>query len=199
MLISARRVQLPFHISNKAIDFRNLSFCKSFFQGTLWTWIRTHTHYCPNFSECSVTIAIRRTSGENFNSCFVLQTFNLFHRNEQTVYYNSITFKFSLRTFVKCLNSQTSCVFLFSKWHPCFRLTIMNNILPSSITMHLKFDLKGSTYKRKVSFHYLKIVLNCVANFSLLIFSRPTNESEKKSHQPTKTWTSWTFFLMDSC
>jgi hypothetical protein len=31
------------------------------------------------------------------------------------------------------------------------RLTIMNNLLPSKVKMHLKFDLKGSTYKRKVS------------------------------------------------
>ena len=32
------------------------------------------------------------------------------------------------------------------------RLVVMNNLLPSSIRMHLKFDLKGSTYKRKVKF-----------------------------------------------
>ena len=31
------------------------------------------------------------------------------------------------------------------------RLIVMNNLLPSSIKMHLKFDLKGSTYKRKVN------------------------------------------------
>ena len=31
------------------------------------------------------------------------------------------------------------------------RLVVMNNLLPSSIKMHLKFDLKGSTYKRKVN------------------------------------------------
>ena len=30
------------------------------------------------------------------------------------------------------------------------RLVVMNNLLPSSVKMHLKFDLKGSTYKRKV-------------------------------------------------
>ena len=30
------------------------------------------------------------------------------------------------------------------------RLTVMNNLLPSNVKMHLKFDLKGSTYKRKV-------------------------------------------------
>lgn len=27
----------------------------------------------------------------------------------------------------------------------------MNNILPCSVSMHLKFDLKGSTYKRRAS------------------------------------------------
>jgi len=31
------------------------------------------------------------------------------------------------------------------------RLTAMNNLLPSNVKMHLKFDLKGSTYKRKAS------------------------------------------------
>lgn len=30
------------------------------------------------------------------------------------------------------------------------RLTVMNNLLPSYVRMHLKYDLKGSTYKRKV-------------------------------------------------
>jgi len=31
------------------------------------------------------------------------------------------------------------------------RVTIMNNLLPSNIKMHLKFDLKGSTFKRKAN------------------------------------------------
>lgn len=31
------------------------------------------------------------------------------------------------------------------------RLVIMNNLLPSNVVMHQKYDLKGSTYKRKVS------------------------------------------------
>lgn len=31
------------------------------------------------------------------------------------------------------------------------RFVIMNNLLPSSIRMHEKYDLKGSTYKRKAS------------------------------------------------
>jgi len=33
------------------------------------------------------------------------------------------------------------------------RLVVMNNLLPSDVKMHLKFDLKGSTYKRKASKH----------------------------------------------
>ena len=33
------------------------------------------------------------------------------------------------------------------------RLIIMNNLLPSTIKMHQKYDLKGSTYKRKASNH----------------------------------------------
>lgn len=31
------------------------------------------------------------------------------------------------------------------------RLVVMNNLLPSSVEMHQKYDLKGSTYKRKAS------------------------------------------------
>ncbi len=31
------------------------------------------------------------------------------------------------------------------------RLVVMNNLLPSTIPMHVKYDLKGSTYKRKAA------------------------------------------------
>ncbi|KAM7373321.1 hypothetical protein PAMP_008184 [Pampus punctatissimus] len=31
------------------------------------------------------------------------------------------------------------------------RIAVMNNLLPSTVQMHLKFDLKGSTYKRRAS------------------------------------------------
>lgn len=31
------------------------------------------------------------------------------------------------------------------------RLVVMNNLLPSSVKMHLKYDLKGSTFKRKAN------------------------------------------------
>ena len=33
------------------------------------------------------------------------------------------------------------------------RFVVMNNLLPSSIKIHEKYDLKGSTYKRKASKH----------------------------------------------
>ncbi|XP_055930867.1 phosphatidylinositol 4-phosphate 5-kinase type-1 alpha-like isoform X2 [Argiope bruennichi] len=36
------------------------------------------------------------------------------------------------------------------------RLVVMNNLLPSYITIHEKYDLKGSTYKRKASKHERK-------------------------------------------
>lgn len=31
------------------------------------------------------------------------------------------------------------------------RIVVMNNLLPSSVKYHQKFDLKGSTYKRRAS------------------------------------------------
>lgn len=37
------------------------------------------------------------------------------------------------------------------------RLVVMNNLLPSYVRMHLKYDLKGSTYKRKVSASIVKL------------------------------------------
>ena len=45
------------------------------------------------------------------------------------------------------------------------RIIVMNNLLPSNIKMHLKFDLKGSTFKRKVSFTSLNFIVK-----TLLIF-----------------------------
>ena len=31
------------------------------------------------------------------------------------------------------------------------RIVVMNNLLPRSVKMHIKYDLKGSTYKRRAS------------------------------------------------
>jgi 1-phosphatidylinositol-4-phosphate 5-kinase len=44
------------------------------------------------------------------------------------------------------------------------RLVIMNNLLPSSVVMHQKYDLKGSTYKRKV------LLWRCRVYDGLIIF-----------------------------
>ena len=43
------------------------------------------------------------------------------------------------------------------------RLVVMNNLLPSSIKMHLKFDLKGSTYKRKVNIDTRDTIITRIA------------------------------------
>ena len=62
------------------------------------------------------------------------------------------------------------------------RLVVMNNLLPSSIKLHLKFDLKGSTYKRKVgSCPDWRKELYSVRN----IF-RPRSTREIKSLRPSK-------------
>lgn len=38
----------------------------------------------------------------------------------------------------------------------------MNNLLPSNVMMHQKYDLKGSTYKRKVIFAHLFFLLSII-------------------------------------
>jgi len=42
-------------------------------------------------------------------------------------------------------------MFTYQALQKNIRLVVMNNLLPSGVTMHLKFDLKGSTFKRKAS------------------------------------------------
>ena len=54
----------------------------------------------------------------------------------------------------------------------------MNNLLPSSIKLHLKFDLKGSTYKRKVG-TWLIIISGRI--FTLLFSQASKHERDKKS------------------
>ena len=46
-----------------------------------------------------------------------------------------------------------SILFQFQCGGKNIRFVVMNNILPSYIKMHEKYDLKGSTYKRKASKH----------------------------------------------
>ena len=44
-------------------------------------------------------------------------------------------------------------LYCYSSLNKNIRLVIMNNLLPSSVKMHEKYDLKGSTFKRKASKH----------------------------------------------
>lgn len=58
------------------------------------------------------------------------------------------------------------------------RLVAMNNLLPSSVKLHQKYDLKGSTYKRKVcnitefvilheNFRVIRLIYN-IHNFTIV-------------------------------
>ena len=72
------------------------------------------------------------------------------------------------------------------------RLVVMNNLLPSIVKMHLKFDLKGSTYKRKVESSDLKISI-------ILLLIRHQNTSGKRILPPSKILTSLSCFLRGCC
>ena len=50
----------------------------------------------------------------------------------------------------------------------------MNNLLPSGVTMHLKFDLKGSTFKRKV-----------ITNVSMFLSYCQASKHERAKKSPT--------------
>ena len=52
-------------------------------------------------------------------------------------------------------------IFIYDKKVLTVRCLVMNNLLPSCVKMHLKFDLKGSTYKRKVSIYVGFFQLKC--------------------------------------
>lgn len=60
------------------------------------------------------------------------------------------------------------------------RLVIMNNLLPSTVILHQKYDLKGSTYKRKVSYFHFKI------RFFIVSVRRHQKRNGKKDHRLTK-------------
>jgi len=53
----------------------------------------------------------------------------------------------------KTLLPKFFAMFTYQASQKNIRLIVMNNLLPSGVTMHLKFDLKGSTFKRKASKH----------------------------------------------
>ena len=69
------------------------------------------------------------------------------------------------------------------------RLIVMNNLLPSKIKMHLKFDLKGSTCNRKVSMDSPKSIL-----IKLILYNfRHRNMEKKRNRQPSKILITLTF------
>lgn len=76
------------------------------------------------------------------------------------------------------------------------RLVVMNNLLPSYVKLHLKYDLKGSTYKRKVSIRSITaemievffFITNQIKAIILWCFVfRPVKRNEANHHQHTKT------------
>ena len=53
------------------------------------------------------------------------------------------------------LSCDLHCVFFVQSGSVNIRIVVMNNLLPSSIRYHEKYDLKGSTYKRRAGPHEL--------------------------------------------
>ena len=74
------------------------------------------------------------------------------------------------------------------------RLIVMNNLLPSSIKMHLKFDLKGSTYKRKVNKDTQDKINLLFQTYSLNNF-RHQNMKKKRNRQLSKILITLSFSL----
>lgn len=79
------------------------------------------------------------------------------------------------------------------------RLVVMNNLLPSYVKLHLKYDLKGSTYKRKVGsvcgdWVESASILNVLFLFSWI--ARPIKLNVANHHQHTKTWILWSNIQM---
>ena len=75
------------------------------------------------------------------------------------------------------------------------RLIVMNNLLPTSIQMHLKFDLKGSTYKRKVSLVIRRSEVTKKWSLVTFCFRLPDTRGVR-SPQPTRILISWKCCLM---
>ena len=79
------------------------------------------------------------------------------------------------------------------------RMVVMNNLLPSSMKLHEKYDLKGSTYNRKV-ISYKKRDCDIQFNYCkwhILLFRL----HEKKGVKPSplsRIWISWKYILKES-
>lgn len=62
------------------------------------------------------------------------------------------------------------------------RLVIMNNLLPSNVVMHQKYDLKGSTYKRKVNEREILTLIDWNVFVCKLI---QASKAERQKRSPT--------------
>lgn len=77
------------------------------------------------------------------------------------------------------------------------RMVVMNNLLPSSIKLHEKYDLKGSTYKRKVkNLFLLTTVPKFITPFEIC---RLRKLSAANLFLRIKTWIFLRFTRMESC
>ena len=60
---------------------------------------------------------------------------------------------------VSCLSQKAqclcTCMYFLQSGSINIRIVVMNNLLPTSIRYHEKYDLKGSTYKRRAGQHEL--------------------------------------------
>ena len=69
----------------------------------------------------------------------------------------SVIFVFAFRYYMNLIQNPRTLLpkfyglYCYSSLNKNIRLVIMNNLLPSSVKMHEKYDLKGSTFKRKAS------------------------------------------------
>lgn len=77
------------------------------------------------------------------------------------------------------------------------RLIVMNNLLPSYVKLHLKYDLKGSTYNRKVRTE-MNDTYFPQFNISDRIpkICRQTNKSVANHRQRIKIWILWSNIQM---
>lgn len=68
------------------------------------------------------------------------------------------------------------------------RLIAMNNLLPSAVKLHQKYDLKGSTYKRKVIFIYINYfdIIVFKINRKIYSFHRHREVKDQKNLQLIK-------------
>ena len=122
-------------------------------------------------------------------------------RNPQTLltkYYGMFAYQVRIDMPLK-LYDPAVCLSNFFLWgeHNCFqslqaglkkiRLVVMENLFPSGVKMHLKFDLKGSTHGRKV------IQIPFFNSYHLSLFVRHPKRRWQRNLQPSRILISLTW------